>query len=228
MKIVSVLLMISAAGCVNHLSEVEPPKREYTSNFETPPAQQTSPGSLYSASARMRSPLSDLRAQQPGDLVTVVVEERTLAERDASTALSRDTEENARLRAFFGAFAALQAAVPEIALDPAIDADSASDFDGRGSTSRSESLRATIPCTVQKVFSNGNFLVEGHRAVLVNQDEQHLYVSGVVRPQDISAQNTIASTRLVDAHIEFSGKGSVADRQRQGWLARYLPWVWPF
>lgn len=222
------VVAIAASGCVRHLGEVKPPKREYTPDFQEPEPATAEPGSLFSSTSRLSSPFSDLRARQEGDLVTVLIDEESLAQREASTALKRDTAEDARLRAFFGALAALTAAVPQVATDPAIDAKSSSSFDGKGETSRSEALKAVIPCTVRKVFANGNMLVEGHRAVLVNQDEQHLLISGVVRPEDIDSDNTVPSTRMVDAHIEFSGLGNVAERQRQGWLGQWLPWFWPF
>ena len=226
--ILTMTLTLAASGCVRHLNEVKPPKRDYQVNWTAPEPQASEAGSLYSSSGRLSSPWSDLRARQPGDLVTVIIDEQSLAQREASTALKRDAAEEARLTALFGALAALRTAVPQVATAPAIDAKNSSSFDGQGSTSRSEALKAVIPCTVRKVFANGNMLIEGHRAVLVNQDEQHLLISGVVRPEDIDANNKVLSTRMVDAHIEFSGLGNVASRQRQGWLGQWLPWFWPF
>ncbi len=222
------LIVLMTGACVRHLGEVKPPKREYKVEWSAPETQPAETGSLYSSSGRLSSPFSDLRARKPGDLVTVIIDEQSLAQREASTALKRDAEEEARMRSFFGALAALRGAVPQVVTNPAIDAKNSSSFDGKGSTSRSEALKAVIPCTVRKVFANGNMLIEGHRAVLVNQDEQHLLISGVVRPEDIDANNKVLSTRMVDAHIEFSGMGNVASRQRQGWLSRWMPWFWPF
>lgn len=226
--IAALMTVAMSSGCVRHLKDVKPPKRDYQVDWSAPEPAASAAGSLYSTTGRLSSPWSDLRARRPGDLVTVIIDEQSLAQREASTDLKRDAAEEARLNAFFGAIAALRTAVPEVKSDPAIQAKNSSSFDGQGATSRSEALKAVIPCTVRKVFSNGNMLIEGHRAVLVNQDEQHLLISGVVRPEDIDANNKVLSTRMVDAHIEFSGMGNVAARQRQGWLGQWLPWFWPF
>ena len=67
---------------------------------------------------------------------------------------------------------------------------------------------------------NGNLFVEGHRVILVNREEQHLYVSGVVRPIDIDDQNAIDSSRVAEAHIEFVGQGVVSDAESPGLIQR--------
>ncbi|HEY5284846.1 MAG TPA: flagellar basal body L-ring protein FlgH, partial [Polyangia bacterium] len=93
---------------------------------------------------------------------------------------------------------------------------------------RSESFTATVPAVVMKVLSNGNLFVEGHRAILVNSEEHHFYISGVVRPIDIDQLNSVKSSVVADAQIEFVGRGELTDNQKQGWLSRYLGWMWPF
>jgi flagellar L-ring protein precursor FlgH len=91
---------------------------------------------------------------------------------------------------------------------------------------RSSSSSAKI--VVMKVLSNGNLFVEGHRAILVNSEEHHFYISGVVRPIDIDQLNSIKSSVVADAQIEFVGRGDLTDNQKQGWLSRHLGWIWPF
>ena len=108
-----------------------------------------------------------------------------------------------------------------------IGGSSAGSFQGQGSTDRSESFKATVPAVVTKVLSNGNLFVEGHRAILVNSEEHHFYISGVVRPIDIDQQNSMKSSVVADAQIEFIGRGDLSDNQKQGWLSRYLGWMWP-
>jgi flagellar L-ring protein FlgH len=75
---------------------------------------------------------------------------------------------------------------------------------------------------------NGNLFVEGHRVVLVNNEEHHFYISGVVRPIDIDQENSVKSSMIADAEIEFTGRGVLSDNQQQGWLSRYFGWMWPF
>lgn len=225
-----VLLALSShLGCATHIGGYEPKHREYEATYTQPEAAaEKSLGSLYSDSGALANPYADVRARLPGDVVTVIIDERTMAEHDAATNIERTADEEARLKALFGALAVLQEQVPEVALDPAVEGSASSKFDGKGSTSQRESIRATIPCTVRKVLSSGNLFIEGHRAILVNLEEQHLYVSGVVRPEDVDSTNTIMSTRIVDAEIEFTGSGSIAEKQRPGWFSRLLHWAWPF
>ncbi len=85
-----------------------------------------------------------------------------------------------------------------------------------------------MPAVVRKVLPNGNLFVEGHRVVLVNNEEQHFYISGVVRPIDIDQENSVKSSMVADAEIEFVGRGVLTDNQHQGFLSRYLGWLWPF
>ncbi|MEO8877789.1 MAG: flagellar basal body L-ring protein FlgH, partial [Polyangiaceae bacterium] len=75
---------------------------------------------------------------------------------------------------------------------------------------------------------NGDLFLEGTKVVLINNEEYHLYVSGLVRPTDIAQDNTVASTRIADAQIEFTGRGDIADQQRKGWGARLLDTLNPF
>ncbi len=98
----------------------------------------------------------------------------------------------------------------------------------RSPAARSEHLTATVPAIVRKVLPNGNLFIEGHRVVLVNSEEQHFYISGVVRPIDIDQENSIKSSQIADAEIEFTGRGVLSDNQHQGWLSRYFGWIWPF
>jgi flagellar L-ring protein precursor FlgH len=109
-----------------------------------------------------------------------------------------------------------------------LNTSSDSSFHGEGSTGRTERLTATVPATVKKVLPNGNLFIEGHRVVLVNSEEQHFYISGVVRPIDIDQDNSVKSSMVAEAEIEFTGRGVLTDNQKQGFLQKMLGWIWPF
>ena len=81
---------------------------------------------------------------------------------------------------------------------------------------------------VKKVLPNGNLFVEGHRVILVNDEEQHFYLSGIIRPIDIDQNNIISSSKIAEAEIEFVGRGVMSDNQRQGWFSRFFSWIYPF
>src|SRR5205823_5852465 len=86
---------------------------------------------------------------------------------------------------------------------------------GDGSTQRADTLTANITVTVMAVEANGNLLVEGDKIIRVNRENQHLVLSGTIRPEDVRSDNTVPSTRLADARISYFGDGTVGDKQRE-------------
>jgi flagellar L-ring protein precursor FlgH len=89
-------------------------------------------------------------------------------------------------------------------------------------------LSAYITAQVIQVLPNGYLVIQGSRQVRVNNEDQMINVQGIIRTEDINANNIILSTYIAEARIELTGQGVVSDKQRPGWLARILDWVWPF
>jgi len=219
---VTVALVLSACG-VEHIQPFVPKQR----NYEVPAAKDVSAedtgGSLWRPDARNASLFSDYRAFREQDLVVVRIEENADAKRTADTDLNRSTDLNVALQAFLRA---AQVTTPQ--LDLTAGAKSGLAFQGDGQTARTEKLTATVPAIVKKVLPNGNLFIEGHRVVLVNNEEQHFYISGVVRPIDIAQDNSVRSSYVADAEIEFTGRGVLTDNQKPGLFARFWNWIWPF
>jgi flagellar L-ring protein precursor FlgH len=101
-------------------------------------------------------------------------------------------------------------------------------FTGAGSTERSGQLTGSIAVRVVKEMPNSDLFVEGTKVVLINNEEYHLYLSGLLRPADIAQDDSVSSSRLADAQIEFTGRGDIADQQRKGFLGRVLDTLNPF
>jgi flagellar L-ring protein precursor FlgH len=219
------LLTGLAAGCgPAHVGEYTPKKREYKLPSEAKNEDQPlSPGSLWREGRPASLLFTDARALRTNDLVVIKIEEVADAKRSANTNLNRESSSEAHISAFLGLLEKLNKGKN---LDLAGLSKSA--FKGEGATDRSEYLTATVPAMVSKVLSNGNLFVEGHRVILVNAEEQHFYISGVVRPIDIDQDNSVKSSMVADAQIEFVGRGVLTDNQKQGWLSRILGWIWPF
>jgi flagellar L-ring protein precursor FlgH len=212
------LLALAACSSVQHVDKYVPKQREYD-----PPksadrnTEEPSPGSLWRDGRSPAMLYTDARALRENDLVVVKIEEVADAKRSADTDMTHRSDLSA-IANF------MQAVKPQLAIQGGFD----KRFQGLGSTARTERLTATVPALVRKVLSNGNLFIEGHRVVLVNQEEQHFYISGVVRPIDIDQENSVKSSMVADAEIEFTGRGILSDNQKQGWLSRYFGWVWPF
>jgi flagellar L-ring protein precursor FlgH len=220
------LFAAAVVGCgPAHVGEYVPKHRDYQLPTESKAIDEPmSPGSLWHDGRPASLLFTDARALRANDLVVIKIEEVADAKRSANTDLDRSSSTQAQVDAFLGLLAKQSKLDPKLA----IGGSSNTSFAGEGKTGRSEYLTATVPAMVTKVLPNGNLFVEGHRVILVNNEEQHFYISGVVRPIDIDQENSIKSSMVADAHIEFVGRGVLTDNQRQGWLSRVFGYIWPF
>lgn len=214
--------LVAACG-VPHIGGYEPKKRTYEDpvNFEAS-GDKPKNGSLFTASAVGTYLFADQRAMRLGDIVTVRIQEHADAKRGATTELSRDGSAGLTLSAFFGLVDALGIPAELVA------GQLATGFKGSGLSTRTEKFEAIVPVIVKRVLPNGNLFVEGHRVILVNEEEHHFYLSGVVRPVDINDDNSVPSYLLADAEIEFTGRGTISEKQSPGWISRGLDYVRPF
>lgn len=158
---------------------------------------------------------SDRRAQKVGDILTVEIVETATAQATAQTAL---TSEN-KNKIDGGGSGALDF-IPLFGLD----ANQKSEQKGDGRTSRQGTLRARLTAKVIEVLPNGNLKIEGQRMVEINGEKQQTILTGVVRPEDISPENTVPSYLIAEAKISYHGKGMVQDAQAPGYLSRFIHW----
>lgn len=224
--IITALVASQLLACgVTHIGEYVPKRRAYESPVNLDARDTaTANGSLFNTSHAGTYLFSDHRAMRVGDIVTVRIDERANAKRGATTELGRDSSTAMNFDILFGLIKAAQAATGGNMLDGSLE----TDFKGTGQTSRSDRLEATVPAVVMKVLPNGNLFIEGHRVVLVNHEEHHFYLSGVVRPVDIETDNSVTSALIADAEIEFTGRGAISDKQQAPWLQRGLDFIRPF
>lgn len=218
-------LLLAACG-PNHIRPFNPRTRNYRPGTYDSGTQPVSSGSLWEENGR--GLFADFRATRVGDLVTIRIDETPQASGDASTQMERDGSMTAGVTSLLGITAALQRAYP--ALDPTqlINLATQSGFEGSGETGRSSRVRASIAVRVKRHLPNGDLYVEGTKVLLVNDEELHIYISGVIRPEDIEQDNSARSSLIADAEVEFTGRGVLTDNQQQGWLSRLLSSLNPF
>ncbi|MFO0611637.1 MAG: flagellar basal body L-ring protein FlgH [Polyangiaceae bacterium] len=211
-----------------HIGDYTPKHRNYHPGdyARRDPKNQPSRGSLFSEA--IGGYLEDTRAVHLGDIVLIRIDEMADASGDSSTALTRDSHSDFGIPNILGLGAALKAAAPGVDLAHILETASSADFDGHGETSRKGELKGSIAVRVAGEMPNGDLFLEGTKVIMINNEEYHLYVSGVVRRTDIEDDNTVASMRIADAEIEFSGRGDIADQQRKGLLGRALDKANPF
>lgn len=219
------LLALLFAACAPHIAPYRPKRRSFSAG-EYGEQPKAGGGSLYASGAR--GLFEDNTASRIGDSLVIRIDEQETATREGKTKLTKSDETNYGVPKLFGLMAKLQAKYPDV--DPAalLATESESNFAGNGSISRKGKLSATLPVRVRKVLTNGDLYVEGTKVVMVGAEEHHIYVSGIVRPWDIKEDNSVLSSRVADAEIEYTGRGDVSDTQRRGWLSRVASSIWPF
>ncbi|HKM16817.1 MAG TPA: flagellar basal body L-ring protein FlgH, partial [Limnochordia bacterium] len=157
---------------------------------------------------------SDYKARQVGDLVTVLIIEQARATQSADTASANDNVLN--LGPGGGALADLI---------PLLRFSHSSQLDGSGTVSRGGSMTAKITTKVVELYDNGTMKIEGGQKIKVNGEEQEIVISGIIRTRDIGPDNTILSSLVADAEIQFTGSGIVADKQERGLITRFFDWL---
>lgn len=211
-----------------HVRPFTPRQRVYTPGKYAAAQAELKPvdGSLFSEA--YGGLLQDTRAVRAGDILVIKIEEDTNAKGDATTKLKRGSKRDVEVDAVLGLVPAIKQSHPDI--DPAklLSWITNTDFSGDGSTKRTGQLKGSIAVRVREVMPNGDLFVEGTKVVMINHEENHLYISGVVRTSDIARDNTVSSARIADAQVEFTGRGDVADQIEQGWLAKIFDAINPF
>lgn len=185
------------------------------------------PGSLSAQSLwtdQARSLYTDVRARNVNDIVTILIVEESESKRTAQTKTSKDSSVEAGIDQA-PKFLGLEKTLKKFFR---LDFDAKSSFEGKGDINRSDKVTAQISARVMKVFENGALLIEGRRAVAVNDEVQFLVLSGLVRAEDVTPDNTVKSTQIADAEIRMEGNGVLAEKQRPGILNRLLDWLWLF
>lgn len=180
-------------------------------------------GSIFNA-ATSNSLYGDGRAHRVGDIITIVLEESTSSTKSNKTSVDKSNSQSLGSPTVFGV-------QPTILGKPLSFSSGESDteFDGEGSSDMSNSLDGNITVTVHEVLPNGLMIVKGEKWLTLNQGDEYIRVSGMIRPQDISSSNTVNSTQLADARITYSGSGALNDSNSMGWLSKFfIGPLWPF
>ena len=199
-------------------------------NVIVPQIAKTQPaaGSIWSGENTNNLICSDKKARYTDDIVTIIISETAAGGNKASTNTSRDTSTSAAVTSLLGIENAIIGSNATMGGAIGLGGTSKNALKGAGDTSRNSTLEARISARVLKVFDNGNLLIEGKRQLTVNAEDQYIIISGIVRPEDVTAENTVASQYIADARIVYTGDGVVNDKMRPGWLTRAVDWVWPF
>lgn len=222
MKIVIVsCLLVILAGCSHSVPKPDP-------MFASVRPVSSSPlpvidGAIYRPGFEMAL-FEDQRAKRVGDIITIILVEKTAASKTASTSTSKDSS--------------VDIATPNVYGNPvtylgkeilAATANASRSFTGEGDSTQSNSLTGRVTVTVIDVLTNGNLMVRGEKLLTLNQGSERIQLSGIIRVADVGPDNTVLSTQVADARIIYAGEGALADANSMGWMGRVLQssW-WPF
>jgi flagellar L-ring protein precursor FlgH len=181
----------------------------------------SSPGSLYQAGTRFADLTRDLRANEVGDLVTVLVSDR-------ASALAKGTSNTTRKSSAAASVTGI-AGLTSPRLSNLLNLSNNNQLQGQGETSRDMTITTTVTARVIQVTPGGNLLIEGLKNVGVNSEKQSVSLRGIIRPVDLTSANTIRSDQVANLTIQINGKGVVGDSIRRPWfLYRLLMGLLPF
>ena len=193
-----------------------------------PPLSQAPTGSLYTQASNTTL-YQDLRARKVGDVVTITVSEQAQASSAATTTTSKDKTLSGNFTFAGAGTGAAGVANPKgQAVFGPYSGQFSSGFKGDASTSKTDSMSAYMTATVIDVMPNGNLLIRGSRWTKVNNEMEQIVLEGMVRPVDISRNNSVLSQNIAEAKIFFVGKGPVTQHQKPGWLNQIIDAVNPF
>ncbi len=219
----SVLLLSSCSKPRVQVTPIPEPLEE----IQSATAMKNEAGSIWNK--RTSSIFSDRKAENIGDIVTVLISEQASASKEASTQTDRTTNMSASLPNFFGLENdKIWNGHNPIDLSNLVNADFTNGFDGNGTTTRKEDLNASLTTQVVGRYPNGQLKIRGGKEVMVNNEVQVIFLTGIVRPVDITAANTVSSDKILNARISYTGKGAISDKQEPGWMMRTLDNIWPF
>jgi flagellar L-ring protein FlgH len=219
------LAALLISGCSAGMTEM---RGEPVIHMEPVKVAAPAPGSIWPGENARNLLFADRKARYVNDIVTIIIDEQAQGGNKATTNTSRDTKTSAGISALLGVDTSIINNNANLGGAIEIGGNSTNALKGAGDTSRGGNLAARLTARVTRVLDNGNLMIEGRRQLTVNAEDQFIIMNGIIRPEDITAENLIFSQYIADARIIYTGNGVINDKMRPGWLTRVADWVWPF
>jgi flagellar L-ring protein precursor FlgH len=214
-KIVGLITMLGLLNaCATNQIVVKPDPRYAPVDLKAVGFQPVANGSIFQQGRSVRL-FEDSKAFRIGDLLSITLSESTNASKSAATNTTKDSDIGMSATAILGVS-------PTHNGDPFLtnSLNATRDFTGSGDSAQSNSLTGEITVTVADILPNGTLVVRGEKIIGLNQGSEYIRLSGLVRPQDVSANNVVQSRKLANARIYYGGGGAIADSNTKGWLSR--------
>ncbi|MCL2919695.1 flagellar basal body L-ring protein FlgH [Shewanella litorisediminis] len=215
--------LLVLAGCASTEHKPIPDDPYYAPVVpEEPPVALEPTGSIF-LDSQAASLYTDIRAHRVGDIITVVLTESTQATKSANNEIKKGSDLNMDAIQALGGPVTISGNPLSLGYSDSMNTKREADAD------QSNSLRGNISAHVLQVLANGNLVIRGEKWISINNGDEFIRVTGVIRPQDITTDNKVESTRVANARIQYSGTGTFANSQQVGWLSQFFlsDW-WPF
>ena len=220
-KYILLLTFLALVGCTSLPNEEVKNDPEYTpvepveSDLNVVPT-----GSLFQDSYS-NNLYSDIKAHRVGDIITVYLQESTSAKKKVGTSTAKKSSYDLSIDALN---------LPGIQKGPySAGGNQQTKFEGDSDAAQSNSLKGSITVNVTRVLSNGNLEIRGEKWLMLNNGEEFVRIKGVIRSEDVSSDNSVSSTHVANARIQYGGTGDFANTQKQGWLTAFFNSAyWPF
>ncbi|CAM4132860.1 flagellar basal body L-ring protein FlgH [Vreelandella rituensis] len=216
--LVLALLILGVSGCAQIPRASVVGEQEQITIVDRPPPVPN--GSIYQARRGYQPLFEDRRPRAVGDILTIVLDEEVSASKNSQSNANRNGSAGLELEQIPDMLSVLE--------DYGFDVSGESDFSGSGGSQANNSFTGTITVSVLEVMNNGNLRVRGEKQIAINQGTEFIRFAGVVNPRTITTQNTVPSTSVADARIEYVGDGYINEAQHMGWLQRFFLNVSPF
>jgi flagellar L-ring protein precursor FlgH len=224
------MIMVAMSGLLIGCDTLNPPEPGNDPSFaptypvgRDPKSSNYVNGAIYNTETAL--PLFETpRARHVGDILTIKLMERTDAQKRARSRSNKNDKYQGQNDTFLGRPISLGSGY---SMDFALQ--NKREFNGEGESVQNNQLNGSISVTVAEVLTNGNMVVQGEKWIQINQGNEYVRLSGIVRPQDIQPDNTITSDKIANAKISYSGTGQVANANVQGWFSKFI-WsaLWPW
>ena len=222
MKALWMLGLLVLGGCTSTPNTPKPDDPEFSPVYGESEPVSVRPTVAIFQPEQVNGIYSDIKAHKVGDIITIQLAESTSASKKANTQSGKDN----KLNIAPGQLGGVPLELGQYNLSASLGQDSA--FKGQAKADQSNSLQGNISVSVAKVLPNGNLLVRGEKWIMLNNGNEYIRITGLIRPEDVTSDNSVSSQKVANARIYYGGTGDLANTQEQGWLTSFFngPW-WP-
>ena len=210
------LMILLLAGCTSLPNAPKPDDPSFAPTIPEDDMVNIEPSGSIFNQGQVNSIYSDIKAHRVGDLITVQLSESTTAKKNANSQQGKNSDLGLDALKMGGDTVTLNG------YDTSVSMGATNSFKGQSKADQSNSLQGNISVSVIRVLPNGNLMVRGEKWLMLNNGNEYIRITGLVRSEDVNADNTVLSQRIANARIQYGGTGDFANSQERGWLAQFF------